>query len=166
MPEISRWHMHPFSVADCSGSRLTLHVKRYGAFTKVGLLLWKAGCWWLQGMAASIVCCNWQQQVYMNAQRLTHAAAATQHPPPKSLLEGLRDRSITAVRVVGPHGACDATLGCQLSPPDSWLRYNSLLLIGGGVGVSRKLGRWLSQCGLGEAPQWQCHSGAPAKMQP
>lgn len=40
------------------------------------------------------------------------------------------------MRVVGPHGACDATLGCQLSPPDSWLRYDSLLLIGGGVGVS------------------------------
>lgn len=36
MPEISRWRMHPFSVADCSGSLLTLHVKRYGAFTKVG----------------------------------------------------------------------------------------------------------------------------------
>lgn len=36
VPEISRWRMHPFSVADCSGSRLTLHIKRYGAFTRVG----------------------------------------------------------------------------------------------------------------------------------
>lgn len=58
------------------------------------------------------------------------------YPFVQSLLDGLRQRSITAVRVAGPHGACDATLGCQLSPPDSWLRYDSLLLIGGGVGVS------------------------------
>ncbi|KAI7837696.1 hypothetical protein COHA_008489 [Chlorella ohadii] len=112
VPKISRWSMHPFSVADCSGSRLTLHVKRYGAFTK-------------------------------------------------SLLEGLRDRSITAVRVVGPHGACDATLGCQLSPADSWLRYKSLLLIGGGVGVNALLSMLRSIAAQRAAGQ---HPGLPRRV--
>ncbi len=169
VPEISRWSMHPFSVADCSGSRLTLHVKRYGAFTKVGLLLWKAGCWWLQGTAPALEPCHafatasqfggtaWHllkppDLVTASAAVIANTLSGQTHlavlphitsPLPQSLLEGLRDRSITAVRVVGPHGACDATLGCQLSPADSWLRYKSLLLIGGGVGVSCRLGRRL-----------------------
>lgn len=38
VPQISRWRMHPFSVADCRNSKLTLHVKRYGAFTTVSWL--------------------------------------------------------------------------------------------------------------------------------
>lgn len=35
LPEISRWQWHPFTVAGGEGSLLTLHIKRYGAFTKV-----------------------------------------------------------------------------------------------------------------------------------
>lgn len=81
------------------------------------------------------------EELRMNAEDAAAPAASHHLAGPhttllQSLLEGLRQRSITAVRVVGPHGACDATIGCQLSPPDSWLRYDSLLLIGGGVGVS------------------------------
>ena len=72
----------------------------------------------------------------MHAIAHTVRCAACAPPLLQSLLEGLRQHSIAAVRVAGPHGAGEATLGCQLSPPDSWLRYESLLLIGGGVGVS------------------------------
>ncbi|PSC73660.1 Superoxide-generating NADPH oxidase heavy chain subunit B [Micractinium conductrix] len=87
VPEISRWAWHPFTVASGGGPYLTLHVKRYGDWTK-------------------------------------------------SLLEGLRQRSITAVRVSGPHGASEEIPGYQLSPPDSWRRYDRLVMIGGGVGIT------------------------------
>ena len=36
VPQLSRWRLHPFTVACGGGSRLTLHIKRYGAFTRVG----------------------------------------------------------------------------------------------------------------------------------
>lgn len=35
-PSVSRWQWHPFSVASGGGPLLTLHIKRYGRFTKVG----------------------------------------------------------------------------------------------------------------------------------
>ncbi|KAL4437426.1 hypothetical protein ABPG75_004565 [Micractinium tetrahymenae] len=53
-----------------------------------------------------------------------------------SLVDGLRHRSITAVRVSGPNGAGEATAGCQLSLPDSWRKYDSVVMVGGGVGVT------------------------------
>lgn len=57
----------------------------------------------------------------------------------QSLLAGLQRRSVSAVRVIGPHGSSDMTVGCQLSPPDSWRKYDALLLIGGGIGVRAML---------------------------
>lgn len=87
LPEVSRWQWHPFTVAGGGSSLLTLHIKRYGAFTQ-------------------------------------------------GLVDGLRHRSITAVRLAGPNGAGEATAGCQLSPPDSWRKYDSVVMVGGGIGIT------------------------------
>lgn len=37
VPSISRFQWHPFTVAGTADGVLTLHVKRYGPFTKVGV---------------------------------------------------------------------------------------------------------------------------------
>jgi hypothetical protein len=88
VPSISRFQWHPFTVAGGSADGvLTLHVKRYGPFTK-------------------------------------------------ELLNGLRRRRPTTVRVAGPIG-CETTADCQLLPSASWERQEVLVLFGGGVGVSQ-----------------------------
>lgn len=57
----------------------------------------------------------------------------------RSLLDGLRRRTVTSVRLTGPHGASSCSAGCQLSPPDSYSKYDSMVMIGGGVGVTALL---------------------------
>lgn len=50
VPQLSRWSLHPFSVASggAAGHTITLHIKRYGAFTGVS-----SGACWLAGRQSS-----------------------------------------------------------------------------------------------------------------
>lgn len=76
----------------------------------------------------------------------------------QSVLEGLKHCTISGVRVIGPHGAGEMTVGCQLSPPDSFRRYDTVVMIGGGVGVS------LNGSDFSVGASWSGLSGAPALL--
>lgn len=53
-------------------------------------------------------------------------------------MEVLRRREPLAVRLSGPMGA-EAVPSCELTPPPAWHRYEALVMVCGGVGVTGML---------------------------
>lgn len=58
----------------------------------------------------------------------------------RGLLRALRHRRPLAVRLSGPMGSEVTASGCQLAPPPSWCRYDAVVMVAGGVGVTAMLG--------------------------
>ncbi len=57
-----------------------------------------------------------------------------------ALLRALRQRRPLAVRLSGPLGSEVTASGCELVPPASWRRYDTVVMVAGGVGVTAMLG--------------------------
>ncbi|KAL4459036.1 hypothetical protein ABPG75_013901 [Micractinium tetrahymenae] len=76
-----------------------------------------------------------------------------------ALLRALCRRQPLAVRLSGPMGSEVTASGCQLSPPPSWRRYDTVVMVAGGVGVTAMLG--MLRCMLAARQAAEAGRGPP-----